>query len=101
MIRPGLWSGNPHLAIRVPKRLSCISARRPNSHRLFAAPRRCGTAGALAPDAISCLGAFRTPAAGARGQIIVAGVRKPAQSTKGDLPLSTKHLRVLSYQMLG
>jgi hypothetical protein len=44
---------------------------------------------------------FRTPAAGARGQIIVAGVRKPAQSTKGDLPLSTNHLRVLSYQMLG
>ena len=29
------------------------------------------------PAAISCLGAFRTPDAGARGQIIVAGVRKP------------------------
>ena len=37
------------------------------------------TASALPPDAISCLGAFRTPAGAARGQIIVAGVRKPAQ----------------------
>jgi hypothetical protein len=32
------------------------------------------------PPAISCLGAFRTPVAGARAQIIVAGVRKPAHN---------------------
>src|SRR5438093_819976 len=39
----------------------------PNPHSLGAPPLRCDTAGALLPDAISCLGAFRTPAAGARG----------------------------------
>jgi hypothetical protein len=32
------------------------------------------------PDAISCLGAFRTPTAGARGEIVIAGVRKPAHN---------------------
>jgi len=37
-----------------------------------------GTAGAPLP-AISCLGAFRTPAAGARGWLIIPGIRKPAQ----------------------
>src|SRR5438128_7895685 len=31
------------------------------------------------PSAISCLGAFRTPAASARGEPVIAGVRKPAQ----------------------
>src|SRR6266576_1839805 len=31
------------------------------------------------PTAISCLGAFRTPAASARGEPVIAGVRKPAQ----------------------
>ena len=36
----------------VPNRLSCISARRPNPHSLFAAPLHCDTAGALPPDAI-------------------------------------------------
>jgi hypothetical protein len=38
-----------------------------------------GTASALPPAAISCLGAFRTPAAAARGKRRHAGVRKPAQ----------------------
>jgi hypothetical protein len=36
-----------------------------------------GTASALPPGAISCLGAFRTPAAAARGKRRHAGVRKP------------------------
>ena len=45
---------------------------------LFSAHR---TAGAL-PTAISCLGAFRTPAARACECLIIPGVRKPAQSTK-------------------
>ena len=33
----------------------------PNLHSLFVAPPSCGTEGPLPPDAISCLGAFRTP----------------------------------------
>src|SRR5215472_7679249 len=37
-----------------------------------------GTAGCPTP-AISCLGAFRTPAAVPCGELILAGVRKPAQ----------------------
>ena len=40
----------------------------------------CGTAQALPLDAISCLGAFRTPVGGARGEISAASVRKPAHS---------------------
>jgi hypothetical protein len=46
---------------------------------LAARPSACGTTAALPSDAISCLGAFQTPAAGAYGQISAAGVRKPAQ----------------------
>jgi hypothetical protein len=42
-----------------------------------APPGACGTAVAPPPDAISCLGAFRTPVGGAPGEIVVAGVRKP------------------------
>ena len=34
------------------------------------------------PTAISCLGAFRTPAASARGGIVIPGVQKPAHSTQ-------------------
>ena len=43
------------------------------------------TAGAR-PIAISCLGAFWTPADRARGcPIVFTGIQKPAQSTKGDI----------------
>ena len=45
---------------------------RPNPHSAR------GTAGALPPAAISCLGAFRTPAVGTRAEFNHAGVRKPA-----------------------
>src|SRR6478672_7375861 len=38
-----------------------------------------GTARALPHAAISCIGAFRTPAVGARGEFEHTGVRKPAQ----------------------
>src|SRR5258707_5773192 len=48
---------------------------RPNPHRAR------GTDGALLP-AISCLGAFPTPAARAREGLATAGVRKPAQDQK-------------------
>src|SRR5436190_19406605 len=44
--------------------------------------RPCGTAQALPLDAISCLGAFRTPADRAWAEISAAGIRKPAQNTK-------------------
>jgi hypothetical protein len=40
----------------------------------FPAPPSCGIAGPLSPDAISCLGAFRTPASGACGEISVAAL---------------------------
>ena len=47
-----------------------------------------GTDGAPLP-AISCLGAFQTPAARARRGLVTAGVRKPAQlPTSGEPPLT-------------
>src|SRR5262249_56791404 len=39
----------------------------------------CGSAGAP-PTAISCLGAFWTPAASVGGGLVIAGVQKPAQT---------------------
>ena len=52
-------------------------APRPNPHRAR------GTAGVPPPSAISCLGAFRTPAAGARGEIIIPASEKgPAQGSE-------------------
>src|SRR6516162_9427932 len=60
---------------------------------LFAAPAACGTAGAPSLGAISCLGAFRAPASGARKQISAAGVRKPCMG----LLLSSEELPCLSH----
>jgi hypothetical protein len=47
------------------------SVAQPNIHSLLPAPSPRGTAGALPPAAISCLGAFRPPAASARGLAII------------------------------
>ena len=55
---------------------SCCLTPRPNPHSARGTRRlrhRC-----CSPPAISCLGAFRTPAAGARGWSRHPGVRKPA-----------------------
>src|SRR6266849_4181048 len=78
----------PHLAILVPKRQSCACLRGQYTLRKITrhsnqVPRlnlrsARGTAGAPLP-AISCLGAFWTPAATARGRVRHAGVQKPAQ----------------------
>src|SRR5215472_2267299 len=57
----------------------------PNPHNRLAAPAPCGSAGAPPPDAISCLGAFRTPAAGARGEIVVR--RHPRRSAQAGSAL--------------
>ena len=51
----------------------------PNPHKRSCSSNPCGTAQALPLDAISCLGAFRTPAGGACGEVGAAGVRKPDQ----------------------
>jgi len=88
----------------VPERLSCIPVRagspmqiagspvpRPNPHGLFAAPLPRGTSGALPPDAISCLGAFRPPVVGARGKFVRAGGRKPAHE-RTHAPQQTESL---------
>src|SRR5712671_3733960 len=78
----------PHLAIPVPERQSCACLR--GQYTLRKITRHSiqvpwlnlrsarGTAGAPLP-AISCLGAFWTPAATARGTARHAGVQKPAQ----------------------
>ncbi len=58
---------------------SPVPARVPKSPQRSCSSDPCGTAQALPLDAISCLGAFRTPAGGARGEISAAGVQKPAQ----------------------
>ena len=63
---------------RAAKSLASLACQ--NLHSLVAAPSSCGTAGPISLDAISCHGAFRTPVAGARGEIVVAGVRKPYMS---------------------
>src|SRR5882757_2502839 len=81
----------PRLVILVPKRQSCACLRGQYTLRkitrhsnqvprlnLRSAP---GTAGAPLP-AISCLGAFRTPAVRAWGWSRHAGIRKPAQQRK-------------------
>lgn len=55
------------------------SAPTSSSHTPWPNPHSaCGTAAAPLP-AISCLGAFRPPAARARGEVRLAGSRKPAQ----------------------
>ena len=54
------------------------SAQTSSSHTPWPNPHSaCGTAAAPLP-AISCLGAFRPPAARARGEVVIAGSRKPA-----------------------
>src|SRR5713101_9985257 len=50
--------------------------------------------------AISCLGAFWTPAARARGRVRHAGVQKPAQSTKADKTKETAPLALLGRAQL-
>src|SRR6266481_4240185 len=78
----------PQLAILVPERQSCAclrgqyTLRKITRHsnqvpRLNLGSAR-ATAGAPLP-AISCLGAFWTPAATARGRVRHAGVQKPEQ----------------------
>src|SRR6266702_1548250 len=83
----------PHLAILVPKRQSCACLRGQYTLRKITrhsnlVPRlnlrsARGTTGAPLP-AISCLGAFWTPAATARGRVRHAGVQKPAQDRTYD-----------------
>src|SRR5467141_4137383 len=78
----------PRLVILVPKRQSCACLRGQYTLRKITrhsnqVPRlnlrsARGTAGAPLPE-ISCLGAFWTPAATARGRVRYAGVQKPAQ----------------------
>jgi len=62
------------------------SAPTSSSHTPWPNPHSaCGTAAAPLP-AISCLGAFRPPAAGARGEIVVTSGRKPAQHLHNSRP---------------
>src|SRR6266436_8769762 len=82
----------PQLAILVPKRQSCACLRGQYTLRKITrhsnqVPRlnlrsARGTAGAPLP-AISCLGAFWTPAATARGRVRHAGVQKPCMGSIG------------------
>src|SRR3979490_2757596 len=83
----------PRLVILVPKRQSCACLRGQYTLRKITrhsnqVPRlnlrsARGTAGAPLP-AISCLSAFWTPAATARGRVRHAGVQKPAHSRTSD-----------------
>src|SRR6266581_9520257 len=85
----------PQLAILVPERQSCaclrgqytlrkIITRHSNQVPQLNLRSARGTAGAPLP-AISCLGAFWTPAATARGRVRHAGVQKPAQKLTSQL----------------
>ena len=79
-----------------PARAALLLQRPKRAHRIWQLPARCrifsshqrlnprrnphsARPGRGPPPAISCLGAFRTPVAGACGKIVVPGVRKPAQ----------------------
>jgi hypothetical protein len=61
--------------LSLPLPLAC-----PNPHSLFAAPLSRGAAFPIPPDAISCLGAFRTPVTEPGVSSVFAGVRKPAHN---------------------
>src|ERR1700716_3578302 len=90
----------PRLVILVPKRQSCACLRGQYTLRKITrhsnqVPRlnlrsARGTAGAPLP-AISCLGAFWTPAATARGRVRHAGVQKPAQIRTSRLRASQQN----------